>query len=254
MFRPRSLLLSLLVLSSLAPSSARAANAVVNLSHYDEMTVDFGRMKREGIIGVIHEATYPPNTPDPKYAARQAAAVAAGHLWGAYHFANSSDPVRQADAFLNLVERHGRGISSGVLLVLDFEKNTHYPGGTMTVKQAAAFVERVHARTGVYPGFYSNENRLRVVARELESDPQSREILKRCWLWVANYHDKPPSFAPWGGWSLWQYTGDGICDLAPRGSYPKSCGNIPNAERNIFNGSEAALTQWWRARAWKIGE
>ncbi|HEV7406100.1 MAG TPA: glycoside hydrolase family 25 protein [Chthoniobacteraceae bacterium] len=253
MFRACSLLFSLFVLGAVAPRSAHAANAVLNLSHYDEMAPDFVRMRHEGIVGVIHEATYPPNTGDPRYAARQAAAVAAGHLWGAYHFANGSDPVRQADAFLNFVERHGRGISAGVLLVLDFETNTHYPGGTMTVKQAAAFVERVHARTGVYPGFYSNENRLRAAARELEADPQSRDILKRCWLWVANYHFKPAGFAPWGGWTLWQYTGDGVCDL-PRGSYPKSCGNIPNAERNIFDGSEAALTQFWRARSWKVGE
>lgn len=253
MFRACSLLFWLLILPFLVLRGAAAANAVVNLSHYDEMNVDFGRMKREGIIGVIHEATYPPNTGDARYAARQAAAVAAGHLWGAYHFANASDPVRQADVFLNFVERHGRGISSGVLLVLDFETNTHYPGGTMTVKQAAAFVERVKARTGVYPGFYSNENRLKVVARELESDPASREILKRCWVWVANYHYKPGTLPPWGGWTLWQYTGDGICDL-PRGSYPKSIANVPNAERNIFNGSDAALTAWWKARAWKIGE
>jgi lysozyme len=251
MFRRCSLLIAFLVLHALGPRGALAANAVVNLSHYDEMTVDFGRMKREGIVGVIHEATFPPNTGDDRYAARQAAAVAAGHLWGAYHFANASDPVRQADVFMNFVERHGRGLSNGVLLVLDFETNTHYPGGTMNVKQAAAFVERVHARTGIYPGFYSNENRLRVVGRELEADPQSREVLKRCWLWVANYHHKPAGFAPWGDWSLWQYTGDGICDLS-RGSYPKRCGNIPNAERNIFNGSEAGLAQWWRAHAWKI--
>jgi lysozyme len=251
MLRACPLLLSLLVLLSVSPRAVRAANAVLNLSHYDEMAPDFTRMKREGIVGVIHEAMYPPNTPDARYAARQAAAVAAGHLWGAYHFGNGSDPVRQADAFLNFVERHGRGISAGVLLVLDFETNTHYPGGTMNVKQAAAFVERVKARTGVYPGFYSNENRLKVAARELEADPQSRDILKRCWLWVANYHYKPAACNPWGGWSLWQYTGDGVCDL-PRGSYPKSCGNIPNAERNIFDGSEASLAQFWRARSWKI--
>lgn len=253
MSRARSLLFSLLVLQVFSARPAFAANAVVNLSHYDEMAPDFARMKREGIVGVIHEAMYPPNTGDEKYAARQAAALAAGHLWGAYHFGNGSDPVRQADAFMNFVERHGRGVSAGVLLVLDFEANTHYPGGTMNVKQAAAFAERVHARTGIYPGFYSNENRLRVAGRELEADPHSRDILKHCWLWVANYHYKPGALAPWGGWSLWQYTGDGICDL-PRGSYPKACGNIPNAERNIFDGSEAALLQFWRARAWKIGE
>ena len=47
-----------LVLQAL-PICAFAANSVVNLSHYDLMRPDFGGMKREGIVAVIHEATYP---------------------------------------------------------------------------------------------------------------------------------------------------------------------------------------------------
>ena len=42
------------------PACAFSASNVVNLSHYDMMRPDFAAMKREGIIGVIHEATYPP--------------------------------------------------------------------------------------------------------------------------------------------------------------------------------------------------
>src|SRR5439155_22954 len=127
----------------------------------------------------------PPGTGDEKYAGRQASALNAGMLWGAYHFANASDPTRQADTFLNFVQRRAaRGGSAGVLLVLDFESNTHYPGGTMSVRQAASFVTRVKERTGHYPGLYSNENRVRTMARELEADSTSREILGHCWLWV----------------------------------------------------------------------
>src|SRR5437763_4493615 len=92
----------LLVLQALA-LSAFAANNVVNLSHYDLMHVDFHAMAREGIVGVIHEATYPRNVRDEKYAARQAEATRAGLLWGAYHYANASDPIRQADFFLDSV-------------------------------------------------------------------------------------------------------------------------------------------------------
>src|SRR3954451_23383429 len=90
-------------LLALSVSSALAANNVVNLSHYDLMRVDFDSMAREGIVGVIHEATFPRNVRDEKYAARQAEATRAGLLWGAYHFANASDPVSQADFFLNTV-------------------------------------------------------------------------------------------------------------------------------------------------------
>src|SRR5437773_11293998 len=82
---------------------AFASNSVVNLSHYDMMRPDFVAMKSEGILGVIHEATYPRFEVDSKYLERQQAAKRAGLLWGAYHYANASDPIRQADHFLSVV-------------------------------------------------------------------------------------------------------------------------------------------------------
>src|SRR4051812_15503262 len=144
------------------PCVAFADNSVVNLSHYDLMRPDFNAMKSQGILGVIHEATYPRYERDARYAERQAAAMNAGLLWGAYHFADATNPVRQADHFLNVVENsmpHTRPDQRppGVLLVLDFEKNGHYPGGTMRVDQAVAFVERIHEKTGNYPGLYGSE-------------------------------------------------------------------------------------------------
>ncbi len=154
--------LSLLAL----PVSAFATNAVVNMSHYDLMRADFGRMKYEGIVGVIHEATYPAFVRDSYYASRQQAATRAGLLWGAYHYANSGDPVRQADHFLNVVksawsQADPASRPSGILLVLDFEKNGHYPGGSMRIDQAVAFAERIKERTGKYPGIYSGEYHIR---------------------------------------------------------------------------------------------
>ena len=119
----------------LIPACAFSATNVVNLSHYDMMRPDFATMKQQGIVGVIHEATYPPFVRDPKYLDRQMGALQAGLLWGAYHYANGSDPIRQADHFLSVVSSSWAQAnpavrpSTGVLLVLDFEKNGHYPGG-----------------------------------------------------------------------------------------------------------------------------
>ena len=239
------------------PTCAFATSNVVNLSHYDLMHPDFAAMKSEGIVGVIHEATYPRFDRDAQYAARQQAAARAGLLWGAYHYADATDPVRQADHFLSIVSgawSQSDPVSrpAGVLLVLDFEKNGHYPGGTMRADQAVAFVERIRERTGEYPGLYSGEYHLRQVLNSPKVTSAQRALLTKCWLWIANYHYQPRATAPWDFWHLWQYCGDGKCDL-PRAAYPTSIANVRKAERNIFRGSRSALEDFWQNRAWQLG-
>jgi lysozyme len=238
------------------PVCAFAATSVVNLSHYDMMRPDFAAMKREGIVGVIHEATYPPFARDAKYLDRQMGALEAGLLWGAYHYGNGSDPIRQADHFLSVVSNawaHANPEtrpSTGVLLVLDFEKNGHYPGGTMRPDQAVAFVERIRQRTGVYPGIYSGEYHLGQVLNGSRVTNAQRKTLTNCWLWIANYSKQPRATSPWNYWALWQYCGDGKC-LLPRSSYPIGVANIRKAELNIFRGSRNDLQDFWQQRAWQ---
>ena len=58
----------------LLPTCALGANSVVNMSHYDLMRPDFAGMAREGVAGVIHEATFPRLERDARYAERQRAA------------------------------------------------------------------------------------------------------------------------------------------------------------------------------------
>src|SRR3954462_9929514 len=203
--------LSVVLFLSLVSPALSASNCVVNLSHYDSMRVNFSLMRDQGIIGVIHEATYPRFERDAQYGARQVAATRAGLLWGAYHFGDATDPVRQADHFLRVVSSSWSGPeapSPGVLLVLDFERNGHYPGGTMRPDQAVAFVERIRERTGKYPGVYGSENRLRAMLNAPNVSAAQRNVLANCWLWIANYHWEPRSTSPWSSWHLWQYTGD----------------------------------------------
>jgi lysozyme len=182
-------------------------------------------------------------------------ALQAGLLWGAYHYANGSDPIRQADQFLSVVSSAWAQAnpavrpSAGVLLVLDFEKNGHYPGGTMRADQAVAFAERIRQRTGVYPGIYSGEYHLSQVLNSSRVTPAQRKTLTNCWLWIANYSKEPRATAPWNYWALWQYCGDGKCRL-PRSAYPISVANIRRAELNIFRGSRSDLVDFWQRRAW----
>lgn len=251
--------LRILILVAALPLSVGADNSVVNMSHYDLMRPDFVAMKSEGIIGVIHEASYPRYERDSRYAQRQGDAIRAGLLWGAYHFGDGTDPVRQADHFLSVVASSNptggtlpdsERKRSGVLLVLDFEKNGHYPGGSMSVAEAAAFVQRIKERTGSYPGLYCSEYRLRQMLYGPGATSGHRSVLSNCWLWIANYHFQPRNTSPWRSWQLWQYTGDGKCDLRPRSMYPKSIANMRKAERNIFNGNNTALAAFWRANSW----
>ena len=88
---------------SIFPLTGFAGNSVVNLSHYDLMRVDFVGMKNEGVVGIIHEASFPRLQRDWRYAERQLQAMQAGLLWGAYHFGDATNPVQQADHFLAVV-------------------------------------------------------------------------------------------------------------------------------------------------------
>src|SRR5216117_1403313 len=243
MVMKRSMLRSV-VLFFLVPAGVFAASNVVNLSHYDMMRPDFDAMKREGIVGVIHEATYPSFQRDAKYLDRQMGALRAGLLWGAYHYGNASDPIRQADHFLSVVSNAWTQADplsrpSRMLLVLDFEKNGHYPGGTMRVDQAVAFVERIRERTGKYPGIYSGEYYMHRNMNSLRLGTAQASVLGNCWLWLANYSNQPRATSPWNAWHMWQYCGDGKCKL-PTSAYPKSIANVTKAERNIFNGTSTA--------------
>src|SRR5438034_11763678 len=250
-------ILRILLLLQALQICAFANSAVVNLSHYDLMRPDFVMMKNEGIVGIIHEATYPSFQRDAQYIFRQQTATRAGLLWGAYHYANGTDPVRQADHFLSVVsgawsQADAASRPAGVLLVLDFEKNGHYPGGTMRADQAVAFIERIRERTGVYPGIYGSEYYLRQALNSPKVSAAQKKTLTNCWLWIANYSNEPRATAPWNYWALWQYCGDGRCKL-PRSAYPISVATVRKAERNIFRGSLADLQDFWQRRAWQPG-
>lgn len=244
---------------SLLRLSAFASNSVVNMSHYDLVRADFVAMKNEGVVGVIHEATFPRLQRDWRYSERQIAAMRAGLLWGAYHFADGTNPIQQADHFLAVVGSSHPIVTApheeeknrpGVLLVLDFEQNGHYPGGSMTVGQAVAFVERIKERTGKYPGIYGSEYRLRQMLYGPRVSGGQRAVLSNCWLWIANYHAQPRATSPWNGWDLWQYTGDGKCGLRPRNAFPTRVANLRKAERNIFRGNNTELLAFWKEHAW----
>ena len=170
---------------------------------------------------MIHEATFPRYERDWRYRERQLAALQAGLLWGAYHFADGTDPIRQADHFVSMVaSSHPLSTTPvqeeknrpGVLLVLDFEKN-HYHGGNMSVGQAVAFAatdQRAHRQISrdlrqresptpivLWCGLRSGRGSFQLLAmgREL-SRSTTRHFAVGPMAHVAIYGRRPMCFAP----------------------------------------------------------
>jgi len=186
-------------------------------------TVDFTEAAQAGMLGVFHKATEGLNFPDQKYHERRTQALAAGLLWGAYHFGHNYDGTAQAEYFLQQVQPH-----STDLLMLDFEVNQG-----MTTAQAEAFVQYIYQQTGRYPGLYTSTGYLE------QQGATTSTILHNCWLWLAEYNTvitnpvMPPNWpAPW---TMWQYT-----------SGPETVpGVVGDCDRDRFNGSIMGLQQLW---------
>jgi len=181
-----------------------------------------------GKRAVFHKATEGTGYADPMFVSNRGKALAAGLLFGAYHFGTGDDPIAQAEHFLGVAKPDGR-----TLLVLDWEPNPQ--GAAMTLAQARAFVSHLQQRTGVWPELYSGST-----ARAALGDAAD-PILGSCWLWLAEYGSAPVAPAAWAGWTLWQYT-DGTHGLEPHGVT-----GVGNCDCDRFAGDAAALAAFWSA-------
>jgi lysozyme len=198
-------------------------NAVIDLSHHNTVT-SFQQVRSAGILGVIHKATQGTSVVDAEYDERRTLALSAGLLFGSYHFGSHGDPVGQADHYLDVSNP-----ASKELMVLDFEPNgTH---GTMTLREAEAFVGRINDQTGRFPGLYSGEF---FINDQLEGNTST--VLKNCFLWIAKFSTTTPKVpAAFPTFTLHQYT-DGNA-----GPQPHSVSGIGRCDRNRFNGTEGGL-------------
>ena len=120
---------------------------------------------------------------------------------GAYHFASATDPVAEADYFLDHYDWR-----AGEVPILDWEPTSPPadPDGW-----CAAWCQRVIGRIGVVPMVYMS-------ATTARSATWARTRALNAGLWVAQYGantgDVPstqPSVGSWGGYAMWQYTSNG---------------------------------------------
>lgn len=212
---------------------------------------NFPTLKANGVFGIIHKASQGLNYRDPAYAMRRTAAQAAGLLWGAYHFLDSSDPVAQAKFFIEC-----SGITKGpdpILLACDFE---NWPRAQPGLHQAMTFMREVDAvMPGVQCVLYSG-NVIRETLKVHIGGHQSSDMagaasfFQQHRLWLAEYGPKEQIPYPWnepiikqsnegaalpapGVW-LWQFTETGRVNPL-----------VGKTDGNFFNGTFEELQARW---------
>jgi lysozyme len=203
-------------------------NSVIDISHHQGPNVDFGKVKAAGVVGVIHKATAGTNYKDPMYANNRQRALAAGLLWGAYHWGTGdASGTDQAQYFIDYAQPDGK-----TLLALDYEPNVagpHRLGPDMTPDLATEFVNAVQGSQGRMPVLYTGMAMLGHIPD-----------LPDCPLWWARYAPAPAGIPnTWPTWTLWQYT-DGA-----HGNQPHTVDGVGPCDRDQFNGDLQALQQLW---------
>jgi lysozyme len=193
-------------------------NSILDISHHN--SADFCALHAAGILAVVHKASEGVSMVDKQYASRKPEALAAGLLWGAYHFGDGSvSGAAQAQHFLSVA-------GTGGLLVLDFEGNPSSP--SMSVDQSAEFVTEVFHAIGKWPGIYCDGSH-----EAMEVHAQHPVIGQNCWLWIAEYGPSPKAAATWPSpWKLWQWTENGTVAGV-------------QYDRDQFNGTEEELRTFW---------
>ena len=171
-------------------------------------TIDWAQVAASGQRFVIAKATEGLFSVDPMYATNRAGAMAAGLVFGAYHFArpdlHPDDPTGEADHFVDTAQL-GPG---NIVPVLDLERS-----GDLTQAQVTAWIlawlDEVTARTGVRPMVYTSPNGWANRTGNTTAVADAGYSL----LWIAHWFVAEPTVPAndWqgNGWAFWQYSNCG---------------------------------------------
>lgn len=265
-----------------AAASASGLPTIINVSAYDPKERqreghgfsehNVTALRTNGASGLIARAGKGGNL-DTKCANFLASADKAGMLPGVYYrLQNHVDAVAQADQLVNRAQALARSRNwnaPALLLCGDYDANSR-------LNDILRFMDRVESRTGIVPVAYlENSQHLKLLLGN--ADAATKAKLRRAPYWLALYaHDSgagPVFPAPghpqglldqyrvWPNWTLWQYGG---VDWEGGRSRPKVYshsryrfspffGNLDRPiERNVFNGSPAALQSFWQRHGLKL--
>jgi lysozyme len=196
-----------------------------NGKHVD--LIDFAKVRAAGFLGVIHKATEGEHFVDPLYAERRPKALAAGLLWGAYHFMRPGDVGNQISKFLTVVQ-HPRSSVEFTRFALDYEDEKCALG------QAERWLDLVHTVTTQVPWLYGGGVLKEQIGRI------HRQTLGQYPLWLSEYGPVAKVPLPWNKFVLWQRSGDGegpgIHDVPGIGR---------KQDINYFDGTDEELKAAW---------
>lgn len=159
----------------------------------------------DGIDGVIVKTTEGTGYVNPRGDAQYQLAKSKGRLLGFYHYANGTNPVAEANYFVD----NSLNYFKEAIPFLDWEGGSNQSWGNPN--WCREFVNQVHARTGIWCGIYVQASAINQVAN----------LVNDCPLWVAGYPiddaswNVPPfqyNIAPWEAYTLWQFSSGGGLD------------------------------------------
>jgi lysozyme len=205
---------------------------VVDLFQGDRAT-DFGQAAGSGVWGIIHKASTGATGWDRKYAERRPNALAAGLLWGAYHWGTHIEVKRQVDNFLKRADP-----DENTLVALDYEADA---GSQMTLDQAREFLTRISEKLGRKAVLYSGH-----VAKDALGNRKDAFFGSHR-LWLSQYGERPSVQKSWDSFWLWQYT-DG--KDGPDKPFPDAVPGLPGNSQgqldcNSYLGAKDQLKREW---------
>lgn len=207
---------------------------VLDLSHHNDGpgggAIDFAAIAAFGVRGIIHKASQGTLNVDRMYERRRQAAVDAGLLWGAYHFAEAQDADTQVKHFMDAAQPE-----EGTLMALDFEP---YGNNTMSLPGARRFLQTLDEALGRKAVIYSGN----LIKETLGNKPD--DFLGGHRLWLAQYGPVARVPAAWKSYWLWQFSGDGINNqgISIPGVNPTQAKRL---DMNAYDGGDEQLAAEW---------
>jgi GH25 family lysozyme M1 (1,4-beta-N-acetylmuramidase) len=199
----------------------------IDVSHHQN-AIDWTQVAASGVRFAIAKATEGTAYIDPLFSTNRAEAMAAGIVFGAYHFARPDlhpfDAIPEADHFVDTAQL----APGNIVPVLDLERSGDLTPAALT-DWVLQWLGEVTARTGVRPMVYTSP----IGWRDRMADTTAIADAGYTMLWIAHWNVASPTLPAndWqgNGWKIWQYS---------------NCGAVPGidgcVDLDFLNGSDFA--------------